>query len=267
VRIDLNCDMGEGFGRYDIGQDAEVMPLISSANVACGFHASDPGTMHRTVRLAKEYGVAVGAHPSFPDRVGFGRREMSASPVEIRDDVIYQLGALLAFCKAEGVSLRHVKPHGALYNLAARDIEVATEIAAAVRSVDLSLYLVGLCGSALAAAARGAGLKFAAEAFADRGYGKDGRLVSRREAGAVLDDPGVVAERVVRMVRDGEVTAVDGTGISIDPKTVCVHGDTPGAVTLLRAIRRRLELERIEVKSFSGQRRREPPSEGKERRR
>jgi UPF0271 protein len=252
VHIDLNCDMGEGFGRYDIGQDAEVMPLISSANLACGFHASDPGTMHRTVRLAKEYDVAVGAHPSFPDRVGFGRREMSASPSEIRDDVIYQVGALLAFCKAEEVPLRHVKPHGALYNLAASDIEVATAIAAAVRSVDPSLYLVGLCGSAMVAAAREAGLKFAAEAFADRGYGKDGRLVSRRDAGAVLDDPEVVAERVVRMVRYGEVTAVDGTIISIAPNMVCVHGDTPGAAILLRAIRRRLEGEKIGVKSFSG---------------
>ena len=244
--------MGEGFGIYDIGQDADVMPLISSANVACGFHASDPGTMHRTVRLAKKYDVAIGAHPSFPDRVGFGRREMSASPAEIRDDVMYQLGALLAFCMAEGVLLRHVKPHGALYNLAAKEIDVATAIAAAIRSVDPTLYLVGLCGSAMAAAAGEAGLTFAAEAFADRGYGKDGRLVSRKESGSVLGDPDAVAERVVRMVRDGKVTAVDGTDISIQPKTVCVHGDTPGAAMLLRAIRRRLKMEKIEVKSFSG---------------
>lgn len=252
MRIDLNCDVGEGFGRYVIGNDEAVMPLVTSANVACGFHASDPSTMHRTVKLAKEWNVAVGAHPSFPDRVGFGRREISASPAEIRDDVMYQVGALLAFCKAEGVPLRHVKPHGALYNLAARDIEAATAIATAVRSVDPSLYLVGLCGSAMAAAAGDAGLKFAAEAFADRAYRKDGRLVSRREHGAVLDDPGIVAERVVRMVRDGEVTTDDGTGISVDPKTVCVHGDTSGAAALLRAIRRRLEEENIEVKSFSG---------------
>lgn len=252
MRIDLNCDMGEGFGRYDIGQDAEAMPLISSANVACGFHASDPGTMHRTVRLAKEHGVAVGAHPSFPDRVGFGRREMSASPAEIRDDVMYQVGALLAFCKAEGVPLRHVKPHGALYNLAAREIEVATAIAAAVRSVDPSLFLVCLCGSILVDAAKEAGLPYAEEAFADRGYRKDGKLVPRRERGAVLTEPAEVAERVVRMVRDGEVTTVDGAVISIDPKTVCVHGDTPGAVELLRAIRRRLEREKIGVRSFNG---------------
>lgn len=252
MHIDLNCDMGEGFGRYVLGNDEAVIPLVSSVNVACGFHASDPATMHRTVKLAKEWNVAVGAHPSFPDRVGFGRREMSASPAEIRDDVIYQLGALLAFCKAEGVPLRHVKPHGALYNLAARDIEVATAIAAAVRSVDPSLYLVGLCGSAMVAAAGEAGLNFAAEAFADRGYGKDGRLVSRKEHGAVLVDAGIVAERVVRMVRDGEVTTVDGTDISVDPKTVCVHGDTPGAAALLRAIRERLEKEKIGVKSFSG---------------
>jgi len=244
--------MGEGFGRYDIGQDAEAMPLISSANVACGFHASDPGTMHRTVRLAKEHGVAVGAHPSFPDRVGFGRREMSASPAEIRDDVMYQVGALLAFCKAEGVPLRHVKPHGALYNLAAREIEVATAIAAAVRSVDPSLFLVCLCGSILVDAAKEAGLPYAEEAFADRGYRKDGKLVPRRERGAVLTEPAEVAERVVRMVRDGEVTTVDGAVISIDPKTVCVHGDTPGAVELLRAIRRRLEREKIGVRSFNG---------------
>ena len=252
MQIDLNCDMGEGFGRYVLGNDEAVIPLVSSVNVACGFHASDPSTMRRTVKLAKEWNVAVGAHPSFPDRVGFGRREMSASPAEIRDDVIYQLGALLAFCKAEGVPLRHVKPHGALYNLAARDIEAATAIAAAVRSVDPSLYLVGLCGSAMVAAARETGLKFAPEAFADRGYRKDGRLVSRKEHGAVLDDPEVVAERVVRMVRDGEVITVDGTGIPIDPKTVCVHGDTPGAAALLRAIRSRLEKEKIEVKSYSG---------------
>lgn len=252
MQIDLNCDMGEGYGRYVLGNDEAVIPLVSSVNVACGFHASDPSTMRRTVKLAKEWNVAVGAHPSFPDRVGFGRREMSASPAEIRDDVIYQLGALLAFCKAEGVPLRHVKPHGALYNLAARDIEAATAIAAAVRSVDPSLYLVGLCGSAMVAAARETGLKFVPEAFADRGYRKDGRLVSRKEHGAVLDDPEVVAERVVRMVRDGEVITVDGTGIPIDPKTVCVHGDTPGVVALLRAIRSRLEREKIGVKSFSG---------------
>lgn len=252
MQIDLNCDMGEGYGRYVLGNDEAVIPLVSSVNVACGFHASDPSTMRRTVKLAKEWNVAVGAHPSFPDRVGFGRREMSASPAEIRDDVIYQLGALLAFCKAEGVPLRHVKPHGALYNLAARDIEAATAIAAAVRSVDPSLYLVGLCGSAMVAAARETGLKFVPEAFADRGYRKDGRLVSRKEHGAVLDDPEVVAERVVRMVRDGEVITVDGTGIPINPKTVCVHGDTPGVVALLRAIRSRLEREKIGVKSFSG---------------
>jgi UPF0271 protein len=244
--------MGEGFGRYVLGNDEDVIPLVSSVNVACGFHASDPSTMRRTVKLAKEWKVAVGAHPSFPDRVGFGRREMSASPAEIRDDVIYQVGALLAFCKAEGVSLRHVKPHGALYNRAARDIEAATAIAAAVRSVDPSLYLVGLCGSAMVEAARETGLNFAAEAFADRGYRKDGRLVSRKEHGAVLDDPEVVAERVVRMVRDGEVITVEGTGISIDPKTVCVHGDTPGVVAMLRAIRGRLEREKIGVRSFSG---------------
>ncbi|MCL5884287.1 MAG: LamB/YcsF family protein [Deltaproteobacteria bacterium] len=252
MRIDLNCDVGEGFGPCRMGTDEEVMPLVSSVNVACGFHASDPGTMHRTVKLAKEYNVAVGAHPSFPDLVGFGRREMAASPAEIRDDVMYQVGALWAFCKAEGVPLRHVKPHGALYNMAAKDIKVAAAIAAAVRTVDPSLCLVCLCGSAMVTAAREARLKLAEEAFADRGYRKDGGLVSRREEGAVLVDPATVSERVVRMVREGKVATVDGADIAVAPKTICVHGDTPGAVELLRAIRERLEKEKIRVKAFGG---------------
>jgi len=250
--IDLNCDMGEGFGRYDLGMDRESMRYITSANVACGFHASDPGTLHRTVKLARERHVAIGAHPGFPDLVGFGRREIAASASEIRDDVIYQVGAVLAFCRAEGVPLRHVKPHGALYNLAARDIGVAMAVAEAVRSVDPSLHLVCLCGSKLVAAAKEAGLPYAEEAFADRGYRKDGKLVPRREHGAVLTEPAEVAERVVRMVRDGKVTTVDGVDIPIAPKTICVHGDTPGAVEVLRAIRARLEKERIRFKAFSG---------------
>ena len=252
MQIDLNCDMGEGFGRYAVGKDEEVMPLISSANVACGFHASDPSTMHRTVKLASEHNVAIGAHPSFPDRVGFGRREMSASPSEIRDDAIYQVGALWAFCKTEGVPLRYVKPHGALYNLAAKDIQVAAAIAVAVRSVDPRLILVCLYGSAMVTAAKEAGLQYVEEAFADRGYRRDGKLVPRREHGAVLTDPESVAARVVRMVRDGEVKTVDGIDIPLDPKTICVHGDTPGAVSMLRAIRERLEKEKIRMKAFSG---------------
>jgi len=251
VRIDLNCDMGEGFGAYAMGDDEQMLALVSSANVACGFHASDPGTMHRTVRLAKEHGVAVGAHPSFPDLVGFGRRQLAASPEEVRDDVTYQVGALWAFCRAEGVPLRHVKAHGALYNAAARDLSTALAVAEAVRAVDPALWLVCLSGSALVEAARRTGLRHVAEVFADRAYARDGALVPRSVAGSVIHDPAGVAQRVLRMVTDGKVRSIDGADVAISAGTVCVHGDTPGAVGLARAIRERLLQERIEVQPFS----------------
>jgi len=249
MNIDLNCDMGEGFGRHVPGLDERIMPLVSSANVACGFHASDPGTMHRTVRLAKRHGVAVGAHPSFPDLVGFGRRHLAASPEEIRDDVLYQVGALWAFCRAEGVRLRHVKPHGALYTAAARDLPTALAVAEAAKAVDPGLRLVCLAGSAMVEAARRAGLRWVGEAFADRAYARDGTLVPRDVPGSVLGDPEAVAERVARMVRDKRVASIDGVDVAIDAGTICVHGDTPGALELLGAVRARLDRERIAVRS------------------
>ncbi|HET9598077.1 MAG TPA: 5-oxoprolinase subunit PxpA [Anaeromyxobacteraceae bacterium] len=250
--IDLNCDMGEGYGAWRMGDDEALAPLVTSMNVACGFHASDPGTMRRTVRLARRHGVAVGAHPSFPDRVGFGRRDLSATPDEVRDDVTYQIGALWAFCRAEGVALRHVKPHGALYNLAARDERLAAALCEAVRAVDPSLALVGLAGSPMQDVTRRAGVRWVGEAFADRAYAADGTLVPRRAAGAVIRDPAAVAERVARLAQEGRVVAVDGTELAVEAGTVCVHGDTEGAVELARAIRERLAREGIEVRAPVG---------------
>jgi UPF0271 protein len=251
VSIDLNCDVGEAFGSYTMGLDEELMPLVSSASVACGFHASDPRTMHRTVRLAKEHGVAVGAHPSYPDLVGFGRRHLDATPEEIRDDVLYQVGALSAFCRAERVALRHVKAHGALYADAATDLSRALAIAEAVRAVDPTLWLVCLSRSALVEAARRTGLRHVQEVFADRAYARDGTLVPRRVPGAVIRDAGEVAGRVVRMVRERKVRSIDGVDVDLEPGTVCVHGDTPDAATLVRAIRARLAAEGIDVRPFS----------------
>lgn len=251
ARIDLNCDMGEGFGAWAPRADEELMPLVSSANVACGFHASDPRIMRRTVRLAREHGVAVGAHPSFPDLVGFGRRFVAATPDEVRDDVVYQVGALLGFCRAEQVPLTHVKPHGALYNAAARDPALAAAIAEAVHAVDPSLWLVALAGSTLAEAGRAAGLRCVEEAFADRGYAPDGTLLPRDRPGALVKDPAEVAERVSRLAREGLIRACDGTELRAGAGTVCVHGDTPGAVDLARAIRERLARDGVEVRSFA----------------
>jgi UPF0271 protein len=249
--IDLNCDMGESFGAWRMGDDERIVPLVSSINVACGFHASDPGTMRRTVRLAKKHGVAVGAHPSFPDRVGFGRRLLAATPDEVRDDVTYQVGALWAFCKAEGVPLRHVKAHGALYNAAAADPALATAICEAVRAVDPSLYVVCLAGSRWAQVARELGVRWVGEAFADRGYTPSGALVSRREPGAVIHDPAKVAERVARLARERRITAADGSELTLDAGTVCIHGDTPGAADLAAAVRSRLERDGIEIRPLS----------------
>ncbi len=249
--IDLNCDVGEGFGAWPPAADDALVPLVSSANVACGFHASDPQLMRRTVRLAKRHGVAVGAHPSFPDRVGFGRRMLAATPEEIEDDVVYQVGALLGCCRAEGVPLVHVKPHGALDNAAATDPAVARAIVAAVRAVDPSLWLVCLAGSVLAREGRAAGLRCVEEAFADRGYARDGTLLPRGAPGALVTDPAAVAERVSRLAREGIVRAADGTELEVAARTVCVHGDTPGAVDVARAIRARLDRDGVVVRSFA----------------
>jgi len=249
--IDLNSDVGEGFGAFAPGPDEQLMPLVSSANVACGFHASDPRLMRRTVRLAARHGVGVGAHPSYPDLVGFGRRVVAATPEEIQDDVVYQVGALLGFCRAEGVPLVHVKPHGALYNVAAKDPAVARAIAAAVHAVDPALWFVCLAGSELARAGREAGLRCAEEAFADRGYAPDATLLPRGKPGALVSDPDLVAERVSRLAREGLIRAADGTDLLVDAATVCIHSDTPGAVEVARAVRARLDRDGVAVRSFA----------------
>jgi UPF0271 protein len=244
--IDLNCDVGEG-----AGMDERILPLVSSANVACGFHAGDPATIRATVRLAKRFGVAVGAHPSYPDRLGFGRRAMAASPEEVRDDVTYQVGAVLGFCRAEGVPLVHVKPHGALYNAAAQDRPLAAAVCQAVRSIDPALIVVCLAGSPMVEVARGLGLRCAEEAFADRGYTLRGTLVPRTQPGAVIEDPEKVAERVATLARERRLLSVEGSPVAVSADTVCLHGDTPGAVELAAAIRGRLDREGVAVRSLA----------------
>ena len=234
--IDLNCDMGESFGAYTIGADAEVMASISSANVACGFHGGDPAVMRRTVRLAREAAVAVGAHPGLPDLAGFGRREIRVTPQETEDLVLYQIGALAAIAQSEGVRLRHVKAHGALYTMAARDRALAGAIARAVRAFDPALVLFGLPDSELIRAGEASGLGVASEGFADRAYEPDGSLTPRSRPGSVIHDVETVVRRAVRLVQDERVTAVDGSEIPMHVDTLCIHGDTPGAAELTRAL-------------------------------
>jgi len=250
MQIDLNCDMGEGFGVYTIGSDEQAMPSISSANIACGFHAADPDTMWKTVKMAKANGVAVGAHPSYPDLVGFGRRPMDVSAAEVKADVIFQIGALAAFCRAEGVRMQHVKAHGALYNKAAVNIQIATAIAEAIKAVDPELIMVCLSNSEMVTAARMVGIKYVEEVFADRAYTADGKLVPRTQAGAVIHDPQEAAERVLKMVRDRSVVAIDGTIVPLNAQTVCVHGDNVEAIEMIRIIRARLEQEGVKLKPF-----------------
>jgi 5-oxoprolinase (ATP-hydrolysing) subunit A len=247
--IDLNCDLGESFGRWSLGHDAEVMESITSANVACGYHAGDPNVMRDTVRLARTKGVAVGAHPGFPDLVGFGRRNMTASPREVEDFVLYQIGALHAIAAVEGVKLHHVKAHGALYNMAIRDRPLADAIARAVAAFDRSLILFGLPATELLRAGEAAGLEVAPEGFADRAYEPDGSLTPRSRAGAVIHDPDEVVKRAVRMARDGVVTATNGQDIPMRVATICTHGDTPGSHELTRLLRAGLEREGIQVRA------------------
>lgn len=250
LSIDLNCDMGEGFSVYTIGNDEQVMPYITSANVACGFHASDPLTMSKTVKLAARQGVAIGAHPSYPDLVGFGRRAMDATLDEIAADVIYQIGAISGFCKREGVRLQHVKAHGAMYNRAADTPAVATALAKAIKAVDAELVMVCLSNSAMVTAAQEVGVPYVEEVFADRAYTHEGKLVSRRLEGSVLHDPAVVAKRVLQMVKDKTVVAIDGTTIPIKAQTICVHGDSAGAFEMIKAIRSKLEEGDVALKPF-----------------
>ena len=241
MRIDLNADLGESFGAWTMGQDAQLMPLVTSANVACGSHAGDPAVMRKTVRLARAHGVAVGAHPGFPDLAGFGRREMRLTPQEVEDLVLFQIGALAAIAQCEGVRLQHVKAHGALYNMACRDEAMAEAIARAVVAFDPTLVLFGLPGSALLQAGLDAGLPVAAEAFADRAYCADGSLAPRSEPGSVIHEVDTVVARAVTMVRDQAVVATDGTTMQFEADTLCLHGDTPGAALLAAAVRRGLE--------------------------
>lgn len=246
-RVDLNCDLGESFGAYTMGMDDQVIPWITSANVACGFHASDPVVMHTTVALAKQAGVAIGAHPGFADLMGFGRRNMQVSPAEAKAYITYQLGALYAFCKAQGVPLRHVKPHGALYNMAAKDAALAAAICEAVQAFDPSLILLGLSGSQMLLAAKAIGLPYASEVFADRAYEEDGSLVARTKPGAMIHDEDLAISRVVRMVKEGVVQAITGKDIALKADSICVHGDGPKALDFARRIRQTLEDEGVSV--------------------
>jgi UPF0271 protein len=249
MRIDLNGDVGEnaagGIGNPDLG----LMPHLTSANIACGFHAGNAGTMRDTVALAIDHGVAVGAHPSFPDLDGFGRRELQFSPADVEDFVCYQVGVLAAIAAAQGVRLQHVKPHGALFNMAVRDAVLADAIARAVVVIDRGLMLFGLPGSQLVDAGVRAGLRTAREGFADRAYTPDGTLVPRQQPGAVITDPSLVIPRVIRMARDRVVEAIDGSSISLAVDTICVHGDTPGAAALAAQIRGALTREGVELKA------------------
>lgn len=255
--VDLNGDVGEGQtlghrpagerGDHKFNGDAALMPSLTSANIACGFHAGDPLLMRATVALARTHGVAVGAHPSLQDREGFGRREFRVAPGEVEALVMYQIGALAAIAAAQGVRLHHVKPHGALYNMAARDAPLAGAIARAVAAVDPSLVLFGLAGSELMRAGRDARLRTASEVFADRAYRPDGSLVPRTQPGAVIDDPDVVVSRAVSMVREGAVIAIDGSRVALEADTICVHGDTPGSAALAARLRNALQEAGIEV--------------------
>ncbi|KGN41484.1 LamB/YcsF family protein [Knoellia aerolata] len=249
--VDLNSDLGEGFGRWTLGDDDAMLDLVTSANVACGFHAGDPSILRRVCASAAERGVAIGAQVGHRDLAGFGRRHIEVDPAELVDEVIYQIGALDAFARVAGTRVRYVKPHGALYNAAAVTPVTADAIAEAVALFDDSLALVGLAGSELLRAAGDAGLAAVSEAFADRAYTPDGLLVSRREPGAVLEDPAEVARRCVQLVRHGTVTAVDGSTIRVAAQSICVHGDTPGAVDIARAVRRSLADAGITVRPFA----------------
>jgi 5-oxoprolinase (ATP-hydrolysing) subunit A len=248
-RVDLNCDMGESFGAYRIGADDSVFPYITSANVACGFHGGDPSVMRSTLTRARELGVSVGAHPGLPDLIGFGRRSMDVTPDEVYDLMVYQIGALLGFARTTGAALRHVKAHGALYNMAAVKRDLAAAIARAVRDVDRSLILFGLPGSHLISEGEAAGLTTAGEAFADRNYLSDGTLVSRRRPDAQVHDANEAVRRAVRMVRDGKVTSVDGTELAMKVDTICIHGDGPHAAEFAQSLRAGFEAAGIAVRA------------------
>lgn len=247
LKVDLNCDMGESFGAYKLGLDNEVAKYISSANVACGFHAGDPIVMKNTVSMLKENGVAVGAHPGFADLMGFGRRNMNISPDEAKAYVQYQVGALMAFCGANGISLQHVKPHGALYNMAGKDYNLSLAICQGIKEINPSLILLGLSGSQMLKAADDIGLKCAKEVFADRAYEEDGSLVARGKEGSMITDEDEAIARVIGMVKYGKVKAFTGKEIEIQANSVCVHGDGDKALLFVKKIHSALESENIEI--------------------
>ncbi|KRL41316.1 5-oxoprolinase subunit PxpA [Liquorilactobacillus nagelii DSM 13675] len=248
MKIDLNSDLGESFGRYQLGNDSQVIQLVTSVNVACGFHAGDPDVMAQTVATAQKAGVGIGAHPGFPDLQGFGRRKMQLSPLEVQHLVTYQVGALQAFTSKH--RLHHVKPHGALYNLAASNHQLAVAICRGIQQVDPQLPLYGLAGSELIKAAAEVDLPVAQEVFGDRNYLPDGRLVPRSQSDAVITDPKLIAQRVVQMVKKRTITTIDGSEIKIDPDTVCVHGDNQQALAIVKQLRQTLTQAGIDLQPF-----------------
>lgn len=249
--IDLNSDLGESFGPWPMGDDTAMLQIVTSANIACGFHAGDPAGILTVLREAAKRGVAVGAHVGYRDLVGFGRRNMDPSSAELVGDTIYQIGALQGLARAAGTSVRYVKPHGALYNTIADDARQAADVIAAIKAIDPSLVLMALAGAPIVAQARQAGLTVVCEAFADRAYNADGSLVSRRLPGSVIHDPAAVAARMLRMVTEGRVTAIDGTDITLEAQSICIHGDTPAAVAIARTLRETLEAHGVKLTSFA----------------
>jgi UPF0271 protein len=250
IRIDLNSDLGESFGVYTLGLDEEVIPHLTSANIACGFHGGDPGVMRKTVAIAKRFGVEVGAHPGFPDLMGFGRRNIDATVEEIQDYVVYQVGALQAFAQATGLKLQHVKPHGALYNMAVANPKIWDAMAGAVVKANREVILVVLASSnrnILVEMGKRHGIRVAFEAFPDRAYKSDGSLAPRKEKGAVIHDHEVVAQRALKMALEGKVIATDGAEIDLKADTLCVHGDNPAAVQMVKKIRESLKASGVEV--------------------
>ncbi|WP_141432167.1 5-oxoprolinase subunit PxpA [Bacillus sp. 03113] len=249
-RVDLNCDLGESFGAYKVGMDEEILPFVTSANIACGFHAGDPAVMRKTVKLALQNGVAIGAHPGLPDLIGFGRRNMNISAQEAYDMVVYQIGALYGFIKSEGAAMQHVKPHGALYNMAVKNKELSETIAEAVYKVDPELVLFGSSGSEIVRAGEKIGLKTAHEVFADRTYQQDGSLTSRNQQDALIHSQEQAVAQVERMVKEGKVMSQQGVDISLKADTVCIHGDGTHALLFAQSIKESLEASGISIESF-----------------
>ncbi|HLS85418.1 MAG TPA: 5-oxoprolinase subunit PxpA [Burkholderiales bacterium] len=247
--IDLNCDMGESYGAWRMGADAEIMPFISSANIACGFHGGDPATIRRTVRLAADHGVAIGAHPSLPDLQGFGRRAMKISPQEMYDLVLYQAGAVEAFARAAGARLHHVKCHGALYNMAANDEALSEAMVKAAKDLGADVFVYALSGSRNFAVARNLNARVAGEVFADRGYADDGTLAPRGQPGAMIEDAAQSVRQVLGMLEEGYVTSLSGRRVPVSPDTLCLHGDQPGAVTFAKELRKAFREKGIDVRA------------------